>query len=154
MSTDGTQNITLRRERVNKHSVRYTARDCTESATAPCPSVTLPTALVDELGLGEADDLLVRVYATDHAATPTSETPIYEQLLAGAASELGQAIAADVKRQAAARERELQLAALTGVGLPPAPLDVPELVANEVPDCSCAVDGVTHEGHPQTGSGD
>lgn len=163
MTTQSMISIALKRERVNKHTVRYTQRDCTESVTAPCPSVTLPTATVEQLGLGEADDLHVRLYSSERAAAPVQAarqseatrkrlgvtdlsevSPIYEQLLAETSSELSRHIAEEVERQALAHERGLRLAALTGVTQPPIPLDVPELVANEVHDCSCGADGVTH----------
>lgn len=125
MSTDGTRDLTLRRERVNKHSVRYTARDCTESATAPCPTVTLPTALVGELGLGEADDLLVRVYATDRAQAPASELPVYGQLLREVDPSLAEALTAEELTHERARQRGERLAALTGVGYPPGRAESP-----------------------------
>jgi antitoxin component of MazEF toxin-antitoxin module len=192
--------LALRRERTNKHTVRYVQRDCDDSAAAPCPSVTLPKEAVERLGLSDTDDLHVRVYSSERAAAPVasrreSETLrerldvadlaevslIYEQLMLEAdeqlaeaigsraladvqadrrteqlpaPSELGKLIVAEIERQAA----QLQPAEQPDRRLDFAPIDVPELAANEVHDCSCGATGSKAEpacgGHPHTGSGD
>lgn len=149
MDTDSYTDLTLRRERVNKHSVRYTARDCTESAATPCPSVTLPTALVAELGLAEGDDLRVRVahsgQVLEHPrgqrasealreklrSIPdlSAASPIYEQLLLETDSLLAESIAASALVEEQRRQREPAPEAPTealalAVEPPPADLDL------------------------------
>lgn len=183
MTADSTQDITLRRERVNKHSVRFTARDCTESATAPCPSVTLPTALVEQL-IGEADELLVRVYSGERAAAPVEArrasealrerlgvadlaevSPIYEELLDQLPSDSAVRLAVEQVRPSplgrsltAEVTRQAQLVAPTEHFINRVPVDTLGWDDIEVHDCSCGVTGSKAEptcaGHPHTGSGD
>lgn len=64
MTVTHTQTLALTRERTNKHTVRFSQRGCDESATSPCPSVTLPKDRLERLGLAEEDELFVTVYAT------------------------------------------------------------------------------------------
>lgn len=68
--------IEVRRDRVNKHSVRFTARDCTESAAAPCSSVSLPKELLATLNTSEPDALYVTIHTTD----PAAETAVLREV--------------------------------------------------------------------------